>query len=550
MLIAIDLSCNRLSICRLVEHSSLCHIVIVLSICIKSRKISNLFFGYILSVQAPIYTSNSVGLCKFFCLLFKKLDILITRSFIGPFIVTFFVMLFVLAMQFFWLYMDELIGKGFGVLLILQLLLYMSATLVPLALPLAVLLASIMTFGSMGENYELVAIKAAGNSLLRIMRPLFVVMIIISGMAFFFSNNVIPVANLKAYTLLYDLRNSKLTLSIREGQFNTEINGYAIRVGSKSEDGKTIKNIIIYDNSGGAGNDKLVLADDGEMIPSPDKRYLIFRLRNGWRYEESINGKGGTNSYSQIRMKFKQYDKIFDMSSFTKVQKTDENTMRGGQTMMNISQLNANIDSAKRNKPREAKRFDDELKNFISIRAAYADDLLKGIAKAQDRRDYEGSFLASVPDSLRRQVLEIAESQARSTKLYTDVTAKTFEVYSDQMTGYLIEWHRKFSLSFACLLLYLIGAPLGAIIRKGGIGLPLIIAVIFFVAYFITSKTGEALSSSKKLPPYFGMWLSSLMLLPFAFFFIRQARNDSKLFSKEWYVSNMNRFVRFLKKDK
>lgn len=482
--------------------------------------------------------------------MFKKLDILITRSFIGPFIVTFFVMLFVLAMQFFWLYMDELIGKGFGVLLILQLLLYMSATLVPLALPLAVLLASIMTFGSMGENYELVAIKSAGNSLLRIMRPLFIVMIIISGMAFFFSNNVIPVANLKAYTLLYDLRNSKLTLSLREGQFNTEINGYAIRIGSKSEDGKSIKNIIIYDNSGGVGNDKLVLADDGEMIPSPDKRYLIFRLRNGWRYEESVNGKGGPNSYSQIRMKFRQYDKIFDMSSFTKVQKTDENTMRGGQTMMNISQLNANIDSVKRNRPREALRFEDELKNFVSIRSGFADELKKGISKAGDRKPYTASFLSSVPDSLRRQVLEIAESQARSAKLYTDVTAKTFEVYGDQMTGFLIEWHRKFALSFACLLLYLIGAPLGAIIRKGGIGLPLIIAVIFFVAYFITSKTGEALSSSKKVPPYFGMWLSTLMLLPFAFFFIRQARNDSKLFSKEWYVSNVNRLVRFIKKDK
>lgn len=385
--------------------------------------------------------------------MFKKLDILIIRSFIGPFIVTFFVMLFVLAMQFFWLYMDELIGKGFGVLLILQLLLYMSATLVPLALPLAVLLASIMTFGSMGENYELVAIKSAGNSLLRIMRPLFIVMVIISGMAFFFSNNVIPVANLKAYTLLYDLRNSKLTLSLREGQFNTEINGYAIRIGSKSEDGRSIKNIIIYDNSGGVGNDKLVLADDGEMIPSADKRYLIFRLRNGWRYEESINGKGGTNSYSQIRMKFKQYDKIFDMSSFTKVQKTDENTMRGGQTMMNISQLNANIDSVKRSRPREAARFEDELKNFVSIRSTFADELRKGMAKAGERKPYANTFLGSVPDSLRRQVLEIAESQARSAKLYTDVTAKTFEVYGDQMTGFLIEWHRKFALSFACLLL-------------------------------------------------------------------------------------------------
>ncbi len=459
-------------------------------------------------------------------------------------------MLFVLAMQFFWLYMDELIGKGFGVGLILQLLFYMSATLVPLALPLAVLLASIMTFGNMGENYELVAIKSSGVSLLRIMRPLFVVMMLISGMAFFFSNNIIPVANLKAYTLLYDLRNSKLTLSIREGQFNTEINGYAIRVGSKSKDGKTIKNIIIYDNSAGVGNDKLVLADAGEMIPSEDKRYLIFRLRDGWRYEEAVNGRGGPNSHSQIRMKFKQYDKVFDMSAFTKVKKTDENSMRGGQTMMNISQLNTQIDSVKRSKPREAERYSYELKTYLSIKSDYGKGMAKKIALVKAPKVYAGNFLSQIPDSLRRQVTEMAESQARSAKLYTDVTAKTFEIYEDQLINYLIEWHRKFSLSFACLLLYLIGAPLGAIIRKGGIGLPLIIAVIFFVLYFITSKTGETLSSSKEVPPYFGMWMSSLMLLPFAFFFIRQARNDSKLFSKEWYTNNIEKLFRYFIKSK
>lgn len=475
--------------------------------------------------------------------MFKKLDILLIRSFIGPFVVTFFVMLFVLAMQFFWLYMDELIGKGFGVLLILQLLVYMSATLVPLALPLAVLLASIMTFGALGENYELVAIKSSGISLLRIMRPLFLLMVLISGLAFLFSNNIIPVANLKAYTLLYDLRNSKLSLSLREGQFNNEINGYAIRVGSKSKDGRTINNVIIYDNTAGIGNDKLVLAESGEMIPSPDKRYLIFRLRNGWRYEEMVNGRSGNNSHAQIRMNFKQYDKVFDMSAFTKVQKTDENTMKGGQAMMNIAQLNENIDSAHKSKPREAERYNQEMKTYYSFRTDYKPQLDKKIAAAGTELSYEGNFLTQIPDSLRKQVLEIAESQTRSAKLYTDVTAKTFELYDNQLTNLLIEWHRKFSLSFACLLLYLIGAPLGAIIRKGGIGLPLIIAVIFFVAYFITSKTGESLSSTNKVPPYIGMWLSTLMLLPFAFIFIREARNDSKLFSKEWYTRTIVRFV-------
>ena len=335
---------------------------------------------------------------------------------------------------------------------------------------------------------------------------------------------------------------------MREGQFNNEINGYSIRVGSKSKDGKLIKDIIIYDNSAGIGNDKLILAKEGEMISSADKRYLIFRLRDGWRYEEAINGKGGTNSYSQIRMHFKESDKVFDMSSF-KVQKTDENTMKGGQAMMNVAQLNVNIDSVKRSIPREAERYGYELKNYLTIKS---DDsaALKAKLKTSKTNNFEGLFLNTVPDSLKRRVLEIAESQARSTKLYTDVTSKSIELFNNQLTSYLVEWHRKFSLSIACLLLYLIGAPLGAIIRKGGIGMPLIVAVIFFVAYFITSKTGESLSTTNKVPPYFGMWLSSLMLLPFAFVFIRAARNDSKMFSKEWYTRNIEKMIRFFKKNK
>lgn len=449
-------------------------------------------------------------------------------------------------MQFFWLYMDELIGKGFGVILILKMLFYMSTTLVPMALPLAVLLASIMNFGNLGENYELIAMKSSGISLLRIMRPLFLFMILISGIAFFVSNNLIPIATLKAHTLLYDLRNSKLTLSMREGQFNNEINGFAIRVGSKSKDGKTIKNITIYDNSGGPGNDKIILAKEGEMIPSEDKRYLIFRLRDGWRYEESVSNKEGKNTYTQIRMHFKESDKIFDMSSF-KVQKTDENTMKGGQAMMNISQLNSNLDSNRKSRPREAERHSYELRTYLSSRS---EDSIQISSKSKQSQvfDYKQIALEVVPDSLKRRVVESAESQARSVKLFTDVTSKTFELFDNQRTSLLIEWHRKFALSVACLLLYLIGAPLGAIIRKGGIGLPLIVAVIFFVAYFITSKTGESLASTNKITPAFGMWLSTICLLPFAFIFIRAALNDSKMFSKEWYLRVIGNFVQLLRK--
>lgn len=450
-------------------------------------------------------------------------------------------MLFVLAMQFFWLYMDELIGKGFGIWLILQLLLYMSATLVPLALPLAVLLASIMTFGNMGESYELVAIKSSGISLLRIMQPLFIFMLFVSTLAFLFSNYAIPVANLKAYTLLYDLRNSKLTLSLREGQFNNEINGYAIRIGHKSKDGKQLKDVIIYDKSGGPGNDKIILAEEGEMISSADKRYLIFRLKNGWRYEQSIGKKDGSKDFTQVRMQFKESDKVFDMSAFTQVQRTDENSMKGGQIMMNVSQLDANIDTVSSKIPVETRRYNYELRNYITLKSDSVQPFMRKVDSVIVSTSASGESikiarLSYVPDSLKRRIIDVAESQARSAKMFSDVSSKTLEIFNDSINNYKVEWHRKFAISFACMLLFLIGAPLGAIIRKGGIGMPLIIAVIFFVLYFIVSKTGETLSASKTLPPYIGMWLSTFMLLPFAVFFIRQALTDSKIFTKEWYL--------------
>ncbi len=229
----------------------------------------------------------------------KKLDILLIRSFAGPFLAWFFLTLFVLVMQFFWLYMDELLGKGLAISLILELLLYMSTTLVPLALPLAVLLSTIMTFGNMGENFELVAIKSSGISLNRFMRPLLVTIVALSFGAFLFNNHVIPVANLKALSMLYDLRNSKPTLNIRAGQFNNDIPNFSIRVGSKDKDGKTIRNITIYDHLNSYGNDKVVVAEKGQMLPSRDGRLLVFRLFNGWRYEEGMNGQEHTQGRMQ-----------------------------------------------------------------------------------------------------------------------------------------------------------------------------------------------------------------------------------------------------------
>lgn len=454
-------------------------------------------------------------------------------------------------MQFFWLYMDELIGKGLGVWMIVQLLFYMSTTMVPLALPLGILLASIMTFGSMGENFELVAIKSAGISLLRFMRPLLFFIMFIGGLAFLFNNNVIPYANLKALSLLYDLRNSKPTFNIRAGQFNKDIDGFAIRVGEKDKDGKTIRNIIIYDHTSGAGNDRVVIAKQGEMIPSSDKHYLIFRLRDGWRYEEAVSTKDGSNSYQQYRMYFKKWDKVFDLSSF-RLTRTSEDLFKDAYQMMDVVQLNERIDSFGRYEKNLAKNLGIYLGPNID---AIGNDSItvatnKNMQKVKQTFTYKNSFIEKVPDSFKGRVVSSALNNVRNSKGMIDISSTDKKLHHENFLQFNVEWHRKFTLSFACVLLFLIGAPLGAIIRKGGLGMPMVIAVAFFVVFHIMSITGEKLAKTGSLPAWLGMWMATGMLLPIAFILINQARNDSQIFSKEWYMRLWGRVASTFKKAK
>lgn len=467
----------------------------------------------------------------------KKLDILLVRSFVGPFVVTFFVSLFVLVMQFFWLYMDELIGKGVGFIMLLQLLVYMSATLVPLALPLAILLSSIMTFGNLGENFELVAIKSSGISLLRFMQPLFIFIVGLSALAFFFSNNVMPVANLKAYSLLYDVRNSKAVFSIRPEQFNNDIQGYSIRIGSRDEKTGVIHNILIYDHTDMVGNNKVVMAKEGEMIPSADKKSLVFRLRDGWQYMEGF--QHGVHDYTQVRMHFDQWDKVFDLSSF-KFTRTNEESFRNANQMMNVAQLSENIDSLKKQRKRTAANVNSYLAPYMTLETTgkQKDSLVKNIAATAPvaLRTYDSTLMDIVPDTIRSEVTQAVIVNMRNLKSLMDVTSLDQRLQKENYLKYEIELHRKFTLSFACMLLFLIGAPLGAIIRKGGIGMPLVIAVVFFVTFHILNITGEKLAKAASVEPWLGMWMSSLCLLPLAIWLIRAARNDSRIFSKEWYV--------------
>src|SRR5690554_5817388 len=459
----------------------------------------------------------------------KKLDGLIIKSFIGPFLITFFVVLVTFVLQFYWLYMDELMGKGFSPWLTIQLLFYTALTIIPMVLPLGILLAAIMTFGNLGENFELVAIKSSGISLYRFMRPLIYFIGVISILAFFFNNYIIPITNLKSYSLLYDMRNQRPAMNIREGIFNKEIDGYAIRVGKKGKDGQTIEDIIIYDHTTGKGNNNIVIAKSGKMYPSPDNKNLIFELNDGWRYEEK------REENEQTRMHFGKWYKVFDLSKFA-FSRTKEDLFKGNEEMMNVRQINTQIDSMQKLHGialRDANRYVDPYFSIIHKEEDSIWNASLDMVNPDSLLVYETSFFDVIPDSLLAQNYETAESNLRSMNRLIGLVKNDTKIQGEKINKFKIVWHKKYTLSFACMLLFLIGAPLGAIIRKGGLGMPVIIAIGFFIIYFIISSTGEKLAQQMAVKPWYGMWLATGILLPVAFIIMAAARNDSSIFNRE-----------------
>ena len=288
----------------------------------------------------------------------KKLDWFILKSYLGPLVMTFFIALFILLMQFLWKYIDDLVGKGLEWYIILKLLFFASSTFVPMALPLAILLSSLMTFGNLGEHYELVTMKAAGISLFRIMRALIVVSILISVLAFYFANIVLPKANLKFLSLLYDVREKKLSFNLREGVFYNGIDGFVIRVGKKDADGNTIRDVMVYDHTKHMGNVSMTVAEWGKMELSADKRFLVFRLYNGYNYEERIDLRRNEMTRPFQRTKFSEQYQMFDLSGL-QLTRTDENLFKKNYEMLNISQLRFSIDSIRQEILKERKTSSD-----------------------------------------------------------------------------------------------------------------------------------------------------------------------------------------------
>lgn len=475
--------------------------------------------------------------------MFKKLDRLIIRAFIGPFIATFFITLLVLIMQFFWLYIDDFVGKGLDTKIVFEFILYQSAVLVPLALPLAVLLSSIMTFGNLGESFELVAIKSAGISLLRFMRPLLIISVFISGIAFLFSNYVIPVANLKSRTLLADIVYAKPAFDLKEGVFYDKISGFAIKIGKKEPNDSVIRDVIIYEQ-GNQLQDNFIIARSGIMRVTDNRRFLEFNLKDGWRYQE--RGQLYDNRNTEfIRIGFREFKKQFDLSSLGFSNRTADSVNKNNEKMLSMRQLEKVIDSMGTD---NRTYFDQTRKGLLQALQfkTYLDSARNPVPDSSATADFS-SFDEFLPDSAITNVNEAVQGTARSVSMGMESLNTTFAFRERELRKHKIEWHRKIVLSLACVVLFLIGAPLGSIIRKGGLGTPLIFAIAFFMLFYFSSTTGEKFAKEDNLTPFTGMWLATFLLLPIGIFLTWKAMRDSQLFNREFYhrIARIIRGIRF-----
>lgn len=447
-------------------------------------------------------------------------------------------------MQFIWLWVDDMLGKGIEWYVITEFLMYASANLVPLALPLAVLLASIMTFGNMGEHFELVSFKSAGISLQRVMRPLIVFVLCLSFGAFLFANYVMPVANLKFYSLLHDIRNKKPAVDIKTGIFYSQIDGYVIRVMEKKElenGDDLLKDVMIYDHTNNSGNRKVTVADSAIMKMSDDKSYFSIRLFHGTDYQDQQETRRNKN-YPLSRFSFDENEMRIELDGFD-FSRTDEEAFKHDYRLFNLKQLADKKDTLIKQYNTTLKSFSDHMtSSFLFNDTLY--ELNQHIKKDTLNRS---AYIANLEGIKREQLYSIAINNARTNKGKSSASATTSVAAKRDIARVSIEWHKKYSFSFACIVMFLIGAPLGAIVKKGGLGMPVVISVAFFVVFWITTIVGEDMVKELVLEPYQGMWMSTALLLPLGIFFTYKATTDSDLFNMTGYIDFIKKI--FNKKD-
>jgi len=559
----------------------------------------------------------------------KKIDKLILDAFIGPFLVTFFVVVFILLNINMLKYFDDIIGKGLDALVIGQLFFYFGIFTVPTAMPLAVLLSSLIAFGNLGEHFELTAIKSAGISLVRILRPIFFFVLILTAAAFYANNNLVPKAALEAYSLLYDIKQKKPALELREGTFYRGIDNLSIKVNKKfPEDEQALKGVIVYDHRKNDGNKEVTIADSGRMYTILNERYLKFELFNGYNYIEGASngrevtgGKTRADNESMSRSKFSKTQVVFDLSSF-QLQTTDKKWFQGNRIMRNLTELRTDMDSLHReilnqqlnhyvSKPnhfifylrKDSVIYPKEVIEYREYRDSVARttrasqslvggssvkktetavrtdttrakkeivERFKGltnkakakqeaIAKKPDVLPKDGIKKTGSFDSVKlakldsifaltpsRDVLQGAGNTARQIKSQVSNSNGSIDTYEKELITFRIQWHKIIASSLACVAMFLIGAPVGAIIKKGGLGVPVLVSILFFIVYYVLTMQGEKVAKQGVIPVWVGVWIADVILFAIGLVFLRQARVDARLFDSDFYAVALEKAKRWL----
>jgi lipopolysaccharide export system permease protein len=468
----------------------------------------------------------------------KKLDKLILKAFAGPFLLTFAVVEFILLTHTLLKYLDDIVGKDLGAEVLLKLLFYFSVLIVPVSLPLAVLLSSLMTYGNLGEHHELTAIKASGVALTRILRPVWLVSLVLGGAAFWFNESIVPKANLGAYSLLWDVRQKKLALDIKEGIFYNGIPGYTIKVDKKVGPNKDIlMGIMIYDHTQKSGNTTVMLADSGRMFTRFGGQYLGLELFRGHNYVEQPDTRD-RSAASFVRQGFKRNMVTFSLSSFN-LNKTKQELFQTNRMMLNIPQLFKATDSTQKVLKRQRLQVPLQLSGYYTYLRFDTTN------RAANRRAAALKVPLTRLPPLKPELVQQATNRARNISSFLSSTSnRLFETARDS-AQFRIEIYRKYTQSVAVLLMFLIGAPLGAIIKKGGLGVPILISILFFIVYYVLSILGEKGGREFEMPVGVGMWLSNAILLPAGLFFLYQAYNDSGLLETDFWRRLAQRLPRF-----
>lgn len=519
----------------------------------------------------------------------KKIDKLILSSFIGPFILTFLVVVFILLTQHMLKYFDDIIGKDLGWGVLGTLLFYFAIFMVPIAMPLAVLLSSLITFGNLGEHFEITAVKSLGISLVRSLLPIFCFVIFLTVLAFWANNNLVPKAALEAYSLMYDIKQKKPALDLREGAFYNSIPDISIKVNDRLPDQKTLKGIIIYDHRGNTGNKTVIMADSGKMYTILNNQFLKFELFKGYRYTEGSSTDRdltGRTSHAEnsSKTKFSEMQVVFDLSSFALL-RTDKKWFQGNRIMRNIQELGSDMDSVKREM--DLQKIEVYANKEHLFKYHFTFDTIKLTPELQKLKKHKDSVdrakrveptvalqkiapkgaafkkpSAVVDEKTRRmsdslfripetQVqIESALSQVRMMKSQFLNSRTSFDEHEFRFKEFQIQWHKILSNSLACIVMFLIGAPLGAIIKKGGLGVPVLVSIFFFIIFYLLSMTGEKWAKAGTVPVPMGIWASDFILFVIGMIFLRQARADARLFDADFYNVMWDRLKTWLSRRK